>query len=222
MATKTKNSATSTQNLLAFQEIKGDTLVLKNGTYLSVVAVSSTNFALKNQDEQNGLIYGYQNFLNSLDFEIQILMQSRVMDVGSYLDQLRKMMEQQTNELLRVQTSEYIEFIGKLIDNASIMSKTFYVIVPYGAAAGSSKTGGILGKKADADKVTVDANQQFQDNKVKLDQRTQTVMTGLNSLGLRSAQLKTEEIIELLYNSYNFGAGQMLDASKLNDINIQS
>jgi hypothetical protein len=221
MATKTKNSATSTQNLLAFREIKGDTLVLKNGTYISIIAVSSTNFALKNQDEQNGLIYGYQNFLNSLDFEIQILMQSRVMDVGSYINQLHKMMEQQTNELLRVQTSEYIEFIGKLIENASIMSKTFYVIVPYGAAV-SSKTGSMLGRKADADKVTVDVNQQFQDNKVKLDQRTQTVMTGLNGLGLRSAQLKTEEMIELLYNSYNFGAGQMLDASKLNDINIQS
>jgi type IV secretory pathway VirB4 component len=219
-----KKSSSPSQQFLAFKEIKNDTVIMNNGTLLAVIGVASTNFALQNQDEQNALISGYQNFLNSLGFGIQILMQSRMMDVSSYLDSLRKLMEQQTNELLRVQTAEYIEFIGKLVENASIMSKTFYVIVPYNAAMIGKATGGVGGLFKPKAAAQQDAQDEalFQENKLKLEQRVNTVVSGLNGLGMRAMMLKTPELVELLYNSYNFGAGQMLDATKLGDINITS
>lgn len=219
-----KNGSSPSQQFLGFSEIKSDTILMNSGSLIAVVGVASTNFALQNQDEQNALISGYQNFLNSLDFGIQILMQSRMMDVSSYLDSLRKMMEQQSNELLRVQTAEYIEFIGKLVENASIMSKSFFVIVPYSGAIIGKSTGGISGlfKPKAANQQAAQDEALFQENKLKLDQRVNTVVTGLNGLGMRAQPLKTPELVELLYNSYNFGAGQMLDATKLPDINITS
>jgi type IV secretory pathway VirB4 component len=196
-----KKATSPSQQFLAFSEIKNDTVVMNTGTLLAVIGVASTNFALQNQDEQNALIGGYQNFLNSLGFEIQILMQSRMMDVSSYLDSLRKLMEQQTNELLRVQTAEYIEFIGKLVENASIMSKSFYVIVPYNAALIGKSTGGVGGlfkPKAPTQQAAQD-EALFQENKLKLDQRVNTVVGGLNGLGMRAMTLKTPELVELLY-----------------------
>src|SRR6185436_20300745 len=101
-----------------------------DGTLRGILAVSSTNFDLKSQEEQNSIIFGFQRFLNSLEFPVQILMQSRKMEIGGYIDKLKRLAEKQTNELLRVQTAEYTEFISRLIENASIMNKNFYIIVP--------------------------------------------------------------------------------------------
>ena len=123
-----KAKVKTTQSFLKMSEIKNDTVVLENGQLRAVIAVSSTNFDLKSQDEQNSIIFNFQRFLNSLDFSIQILMQSRKMEVGGYIEKLKKLAQKQTNELLRVQTTEYIEFINRLIENASIMNKNFYII----------------------------------------------------------------------------------------------
>src|SRR6185369_16239807 len=119
--------------------IKQNTVVMKDGSIRAILVVSSTNFSLKSADEQNAMISAYQNFLNGLDFPIQIVMQSRKLDIHSYLDKLRGVMQQQTNELLRLQTQEYIEYISKLIEFASIMNKTFYVVIPL--TTGATKTG---------------------------------------------------------------------------------
>ena len=223
MSKETNAQLKSTQSYLAVKEIKSDTLVIEGGVYCAIIAVSSTNFALKSQEEQNGLVYGYQNFLNSLDFSIQILMQSRKMDVHSYLEKVRLEMERQTNELLRVQTAEYIEFVENLIDNASIMNKSFYIIVPYGAMGINLKaSGGLFGfmkKKDDSAKLSQSLT-AFKDDKLKLDQRVNTVIAGLSGLGMRCVKLQTEEIVELMYDSYNFGAGPLIDASKLGEINL--
>ena len=223
MSKETNAQLKSTQSYLSVKEIKSDTLVIEGGVYCAIIAVSSTNFALKSQEEQNGLVYGYQNFLNSLDFSIQILMQSRKMDVHSYLEKVRLEMERQTNELLRVQTAEYIEFVENLIDNASIMNKSFYIIVPYGAMGINLKaSGGLFGfmkKKDDSAKLSQSLT-AFKDDKLKLDQRVNTVIAGLSGLGMRCVKLQTEEIVELIYDSYNFGAGPLIDASKLGEINL--
>src|SRR5262245_32694171 len=104
----------STQTYLDIAEIKEGTVVLRDGSLRAVLVVSSVNFSLKSVEEQNALISSYQNFLNSLEFPIQILMQSRRLDIHAYLDKLRTVMQQQTNELLRLQTQEYVEYIGKL------------------------------------------------------------------------------------------------------------
>jgi hypothetical protein len=223
MPKETNAQLKSTQSYLSIKEIKSDTLVIEGGVYCAIIAVSSTNFALKSQEEQNGLVYGYQNFLNSLDFSIQILMQSRKMDVHSYLEKVRLEMERQTNELLRVQTAEYIEFVENLIDNASIMNKSFYIIVPFGAMGINLKaSGGLFGfmkKRDDSTKLSQNLT-AFKDDKLKLDQRVNTVIAGLSGLGMRCVKLQTEEIVELMYDSYNFGAGPLIDASKLGEINL--
>src|SRR3990167_9568631 len=128
----------STQAYLDISEIKEGTIIMRDGSLRAVVVVSSTNFSLKSIDEQNAIIASYQNFLNALEFPIQILMQSRKLEINTYLDRLHGIMQQQTNELLRIQTQEYIEYIGKLVEFASIMNKTFYVTIPLGTAATKS------------------------------------------------------------------------------------
>ena len=226
MADKNQPKLKSTQSYLKVADIHDGVMIMEGGTYCSVIAVSSTNFALKSQEEQNALIYGYQNFLNSLDFEIQILMQSRKMDIHVYLESVRKMMEQQTNELLRIQTQEYIEFISKLVDKSSIMNKNFFVIIPHavGILNVPSSGGGFFSKLFGA-KPTVSGqaaakSEKFAAEKQKLDQKVNTVIGGLSGLGLKSIPMNTEQLTELLYNSYNFEAGPLIDTQRLEDIKL--
>ena len=221
MENKKKNVGKSTQSFLRMSEIKNDTVVVDDGTLRAIVAVSSTNFDLKSQDEQNSIIFNFQRFLNSLDFPIQILMQSRKMEIGGYLEKLKRMAEKQTNELLRVQTVEYVEFISRLIENASIMNKNFYVIVPLGvsifpAAAGFFSS--IFGNGKN--KEISQKMENFEKEKEKLDTRVSSLLANLSGIGIRGARLKTEEIIQLYYNSYNFEAGPLIDPGQLKDIKI--
>lgn len=230
MAKTDKKDATqykSTQSYLRIGEVKGDTMIMESGAYIAVVAVSSVNFALKSVDEQNALVQGYMSFLNSLDFEVQILMQSRKMDIHVYLDQVRKMMERQTNELLRVQTQEYIEFVSKLVENASIMRKDFYILVSHfpgminvkGAGQGLlSKLFG--GKKSGVVDQAAAKNAKFETEKQQIDRKINAVISGLSGLGLRCQQMKTDELTELLYNSYNFGVAPMIDMQRLGEIEL--
>jgi hypothetical protein len=227
MSGKEAKKFKSTQSYLKISDIKGATLIMEDGNYCGIVAVSSTNFALKSQEEQNALIFGYQNLLNSLDFEIQILMQSRKMDVHIYLEQVRKIMEQQTNELLRIQTKEYIEFISKLIESSSIMNKSFYVIIPHNVGLnlnGSASSGGffsnLFGKKSSVSAEASKKNVRFEAERQKLDRKVNTIIGGLSALGLKSIALTTEQITELLYNSYNFDSGPLIDTTKLEDIKL--
>ena len=222
MQNKNKTNVKTTQSFLRMSEIKNDTVVIDDGTLRAILAVSSTNFDLKSQDEQNGIIFNFQRFLNSLEFPIQILMQSRKMEIGNYLEKLRRIGEKQTNELLRVQTNEYVEFINRLIENASIMNKNFYVIVPLGQSI-TPVSGGIFsklfgGKTKDA----VARIENFEKLKEELDNRVTAVTSNLSSMGIRGVRLKTEEIIQLYYNSYNFEAGPVIDPSQLQDIKISS
>jgi hypothetical protein len=221
MQTKNKAQGKTTQSFLKMSEIKNDTVVMFDGTLRAILGVSSTNFDLKSQDEQNGIIYNFQRFLNSLDFPIQVLMQSRKMEIGNYIEKLKRLSEKQTNELLRVQTVEYIEFINRLVENASIMNKSFYIVVPLGESI-TPAAAGFLSKifgngKA---KETQARIENFEKAAEKLSTRLSSVMANLSGLGLKSARLKTEEIIQLYYNSYNFESGPIIDPGQLKDIKI--
>jgi hypothetical protein len=211
----------STQSFLRISEIKNDTVVLDDGGLRGIIAVSSTNFDLKSQDEQNSIIFNFQRFLNSLDFSIQILMQSRKMEIGGYLDKLKHLAEKQTNELLRVQTAEYTEFISRLIENASIMNKNFYVIVPLGESIFPSPAGFFSRVFGNGRAREIEEKiQNFERAKEKLDTRISAIMSNLSGIGIRGVRLKTEEIIQLYYNSYNFEAGPLIDPGQLKDIQI--
>lgn len=211
----------STQSFLRLSEIKNDTVVLDDGTLRAILAVSSTNFDLKSQDEQNSIIFNFQRFVNSLDFPIQILMQSRKMEIGAYLEKLKHIAEKQTNELLRVQTQEYIEFINRLIENASIMNKNFYIIVPLGQSI-TPKASGFFSRIFGSGKAkeTKERIENFEKASEQLNNRVVAITSNTSSMGLRAVRLKTEEIIQLYYNSYNFEAGPVIDPSKLSQMKI--
>ncbi len=212
--------ASSTQGHLKVGEIKAGTIVMRDGTLRAVMVVSSTNFSLKSTDEQNALIASYQSFINSLDFPIQILMQSRKLDINAYLEKLRGILEQQTNELLKLQTQEYIEYVTKLVEFASIMNKTFYVIVPY--SIGATKEGFVAQIKKlfnPASMITLEEH-EFEEHREVLYNRVEHVASALNGMGLRTITLSTEELVELLYNSYNLSSASAVRIKSVEELDL--
>lgn len=193
----------ATQQFVPVKEIRNGIIVLKDGSYRGVLICSSVNFGLKSVDEQRGIILGFQNFLNTLDFSIQIVVNSRKMDLRPYLALLEKKMPEQRTELLRIQLREYMEFVQSFSEGANIMTKSFYVIVPYSKHLGavSAAAGLFSGKK----KTATTADTSFEEDRAQLEQRLALVSGGLSGTGVRAVPLGTEEIIELLYRSFNPG-----------------
>lgn len=204
MSTPEKKSirGLSTQRYLEISEIKDSVIVMKNGGLRSILMVSSINFALKSIDEQDAIIYHFQSFLNSIDFSIQILINSRKLNIENYLDILHETEKRQTNELLRMQTASYIEYIQGLVKMANIVSKTFYIVVPFSAA--ESKEGGISKLKASTSATQIISNREvFEKYRDQLFQRVDHIIENLSGTGLRMTMLNTQELIELFYNLYN-------------------
>jgi 2-iminoacetate synthase ThiH len=188
---------TSTQDFLEIDQIREGVIILKNKGLRSIMMVSSLNFALKSNEEQEAIIAQFQNFLNSLNFFCQILIQSRRLNITGYLEQLRDLEQKQENELLQVQTTGYREFI----EEGTIMSKTFYVVVPYSMSE-TQEFGAIKKpwKKIELPKLT---EENFQRTKKQLRQRIEFVALGLRRCGLQSVPLTTAEIIELFWSIHH-------------------
>lgn len=212
--------AQSTQKYLDIAEIKDNTIIMKDGSLRAVIVVSSTNFALKSEDEQNAITAAYQNFLNSLDFPVQILMHSRVLDINGYLEKLRTLAASQTNELLRIQMNEYIEYIARLVEYSSIMSKNFYVVVPYSATQIKETFGSRLLRLFNPAAQIAIHEEDFEKAKSRLQERIDHAVSELGGMGLRSLVLNTEELVELLYSSYNFEFASPLHAEALEGIEL--
>jgi len=183
---------TPTQQFLEIDKIKEGVIILKDKSLRGVLMTSSINFALKSEDEQTAIIYQFQDFLNSLDFSIQIVIQSRKLNITGYLDKLKKLEEGQKDELLKIQTSEYRAFIQKIISGGTIMSKNFFVIVPFTAIT----IPGVQEKGSAAE-------EQFRRNKAQLWQRMEFIAMGLRRCGLQTASLTTVELIELFWALYH-------------------
>ena len=172
-----------------------------------ILQVSSINFNLKSEQEQNAIIYAYQGFLNTIDFPIQILIRSRKLDIDGYLDSLNEKREKQTNMLLQRQTLEYIEYIKKLVEYADIMEKNFYVIVPIDPFRTQGLT--IFQKfwqyihPQDTSVNIRQRHREFDDLKKKLTQRVNLAKTGLENCNLRAVQLSTQQLVELFYQVFN-------------------
>jgi len=200
------------QDFVPIKEIRDGIAVLKDGGLRMVLMASSLNFALKSGDEQQAITMQFQNFLNSLDFSCEFFIQSRRLDIRPYMSSLEERLQQNTNDLLKVQIKEYIGFIKNFTESVSIMTKTFFVVVPYTpagglAGAGSSSTSildGILGKKSNAEKTAAELA-TFEENKTQLEQRVGIVETGLVRCGVKTFPLGTEELIELYYKLFNPG-----------------
>lgn len=196
----------STQEHIPIATAKDGILVMKDGGMRVVLLVNAINFSLKSEEEQNAIVYQYQSFINSLNFPIQIVVQSRIMDLGTYLKTMRELMQKQTNELLLDVTESYIDFVEELIEKSSIMSKRFYVVIPI-----SPITSGLPVKEAQKilnanKKKNIEikySDKDFIHYAQELNEKTQTVIAGLSSIGLQAIPLNTQQLIELYYNSYN-------------------
>lgn len=201
---KKKSKRPSTQAHLPIAEIKDGVVILKDGTLRSVMMTSSINFSLKSEDEQNALISSYVSFLNGLDFPLQIVGQSRKLRIQPYLDDLLKKEREQPNELLRVQIADYRAFVQELVDIGQIMTKRFYVVVPYDPI--SNKKKGFFTRVREAITPTTSIrlkDKRFRQRKEALDLRVRQVSSGLQSMGLQVVPLDTQALIELYYSSYN-------------------
>jgi len=200
-----KQEIGSTQEALKFAEIRDNTIVLADGNLRQILLCSSINFSLKSEQEQNAIVYAYQNFLNSLNFPIQILMQSKKLDLSRYLAKLDEKAKAQTNELLRMQTLDYIDFIKRLINLANIMDKRFYVVIPFMVppkVTAPNISGKIPGtKKQEVQPVLTP--EEFTKYKEELKQRVEVIQSGLGTIGIRTALLDTQQVIELMYAVYN-------------------
>lgn len=199
-------SGAAAQQFLAIDTIREDIVILKNGSLRVVLMCSSLNFALKSEDEQEATTFQYQNFLNALDFPLQFVIHSRRLNIAPYLESLKERQKEEENDLLKIQINEYIEFIRTFVDMSSIMSKTFYVVVPL-TPVGLEKRAGFLGDLLSSlnvfGKKQLEEKESFEERKNQLWQRADTVVSGLQRLGVRSAPLNTEELIELFYGLYN-------------------
>lgn len=199
---KQNKKGLSTQKYLEIAEIKDGIVIMKNGSMKAILMVSSINFALKSIDEQDAIIYHYQSFLNSLDFSVQIVINSRQLNLDNYLQVLKDQEKKQMNELLRMQTSSYIEYIQGLVKMANIVSKTFYIVVPFSV---SEAKGGALSvlKGSGSSAKLMSSRATFEKYKDQLFQRVDHVIENLSGTGLRMTMLSTQELIELYYNLYN-------------------
>lgn len=218
MSKKVANKSTpSTQRYLQIAEIRDDVIIMKDGSLRSVLLVSSINFALKSEDEQNAIISAYVGFLNSLDSPFQILIQSRKLDLESYLEVLGEAEKKQTNDLLKMQMAEYRQYIKELVEMGNIMTKRFYVVVPYDPFR--KKTRSFWQRTTDliSPSSTISLSQRiFNSRQRELFSLVDRVVSGLSSMGLRSQVLDTQALIELFYNTYN---PTVAKSQKLEDIN---
>jgi len=196
----------ATQAFLEIKDIKEGVLLLKNNAIRGILMVSSINFALKSDEEQSAIIYAFQTFLNSLDFSCQIVIQSRNINITPYLDGLKDLEEKQTSELLKQQTASYREFIKNLVKGDMIMTKNFYVVVPYSlmeilGMGAMKKQFDFLKSANEKEQEMKDAD--FQRCKSQLWQRMEFLAMGLRRCGLEAVPLTTPELIELFWSMHH-------------------
>lgn len=211
-AIKAKVNPTSTQNMLQIAEIRDGIVIMNDGSFRSVVMLKAINFDLMSPQEREGVESGYQSFLNSLYFPIQIFVRSQKVDIRPYIEKLEKIRAQHDNMLLALMMEDYIGYISELASQTNIMDKHFYIVIPHFPKADVQKAitqsknffsglAGMIGKKGP--KHVVVNEKELEDTKVELRDRVQSVLGGLLQCGVPGVPLDTQELIELYYDFYN-------------------
>jgi hypothetical protein len=204
MATQKSNP---TQDFVPIKEIRDGVILVNDSEMRAILICSSINLSLKSAQEQEAVISGFQTFLNSLDFSCQISIQSRRLDIRPYIALLEDRQKDVTEDLLKVQIREYIEFIKDFTDKRNIMTKSFFITVPYTISLINTKSGifgglGVGSKTEDSRQLKIE---QFEEARSQIEQRVSIVQQGLGRVGVRAARLGTEEIVELFYKLFNPG-----------------
>jgi hypothetical protein len=204
----TPKNPNSTQNSLLVSEIRDGIAIMIDGSFRSVVLAKSINFDLMSEQEREAVEYAYQGFLNSLYFDIQIIVKSRKIDMRPYIQKLQQTHDNLDNMLLAMLMEDYIYFIDDLVTQSNIMSKQFYIVVPYYPdmsgkdvlKSGKKLLGGLFEKNTPV--VTIN-QADLEKAKTELKNRVGAVLEGLQNLGVQAMPLDTQELIELYYNTYN-------------------
>ncbi|MEN9921510.1 MAG: hypothetical protein RLZZ517_488 [Candidatus Parcubacteria bacterium] len=198
-----------TQSFVPIQEVRDGIIILKDGSMRAILMTSSVNFALKSEDEQKSIIYQFQNFLNSLNFDMQIFVQSRNLDIRPYISLLQDRLKVQTDDLMKIQIREYIQFVKSFTEQANIMTKRFFIVVPYTPlnANVTRVKSGFFGSKKQAEQTKANAD-AFAESRTQIAQRIDVILSGVARTGVRAVQLGTEEVIEVFYQLFNPGEAE--------------
>lgn len=211
------------QKYLDISEIKENAVVLKDGTLRGVLLVSSINFALKSEVEQNALISGYMEMINSFEYPIQVVIQSRKLNLDRYMQNLQTLEKDQKNELLKAQMSSYRAFIRELLEIGQIMTKRFYVVVPYSPFSNKQKNFFQKFQEVFTPGKSIKVSKKyFEKYKNELDIRIGQVQGSLSSLGLNAVVLDTQSLIELYYNAYNPMTSAAQPLEDINKLRVES
>ena len=197
-------SNSTTQAFIPIKNIHDGIVVRSDGVFCAVVLVSSLNFSLKSEDERTAILQQFQSMLNSLEVGIQIIIRSRKLNISPYLEYLEKVLENQTIELLRLQTREYINFVRDFTDRTEIMTKQFFVVITYSPVSSVGLSSLPFIKKQNQ----TGESSSDEEHVVQLMQRVSFIQNNVRALGLRAVQLGTEEVTELLYKTFNPGDTQ--------------
>ncbi len=206
MAQKLPKSAPAVQKFVEVKEIKEGVAIMKDNSMKAICVCSSMNFELLSTNEQEAIVARFQEFLNSLDFSLQIIIASRHFEIDNYLNQIRELEKKQTNELLRIQTSEYVNFVESFVEFANIMNKSFYVVIPFRVVEAREESfidklkNVIATQKPKKEEFSMEKFNQY---KSQLEQRVNLIIQGLQGLGIRAVPLNDEQLTELFYEFYN-------------------
>jgi hypothetical protein len=198
------------QDFIPIKDIRNGVIVLNNGDLRMMLMTSSLNFGLKSTDEQAAILLQFQNVLNSIEFPIQISIQSKRLDIRPYLKMLEEREKAQLIDAMKIQVHEYISFIRDFTNRTNIMSKNFFIVIPYssGKSVGKSSGGGLaglFGGKKEKQKLNESEVASFEEARVQLEQRASIIEQGLARCDLRTIRLGTEEVTELFYKKFNPG-----------------
>jgi hypothetical protein len=223
MAQQTQqDQGSSMQQFLEITEIRDGVVILKDSSLRMVLAASSINFDLKSDREQEAIVFAYQQFLNSLDFPLQIVVSSRRFNIDPYIHQLDQRKKMEHNDLLKNQIEDYIDFVKEFVEVSNIMSKTFYVVVPFYPI--ESKKGSVFDRFSNMitpQKRIYQKNEEFQTYKNQLFQRVEQIKEALSGTGVRMVPLNTQELIELYYNYYNPSGFENINISDMEEVEVQ-
>jgi hypothetical protein len=193
----------ATQEIVPIERIRDGIILLKGGEFRAVLITNSLNLSLKSEDEQAAIISQFQAFLNSLDFPIQLFVESRRLNIKPYIDMLQARSKEVKEDLLKIQIHEYIGFITKFTEETNIMTKHFFLVIPYFHPGEESITTSSLLTMSGPDFTSKKAQAAFDAARIQIEQRISTVLQGLARFGLRGQKLGTEEVVELFYKLFN-------------------
>lgn len=230
-AAKSPAKDSTTQRYLPFSEIRDNCMIMKDGSSRMVLKVHAVNFNLKSEEEQDAIIIGYQRFLNSLRFPIQIIVRSLKVDIEGYLMKLKNLALKQKNPLLQEQTYRYVDFLTNLIDMAQIMKKDFYIVVPFDMDEDKSvrDTGIVWVFRTFWAAITQEETvSSIRDKRRRSDslkkgnyERLSTIKTSLEGIGIKSDEVKKDDLIKLLIGYYNPKVNADVKIKDMSAVNVE-